>query len=225
MASSDETTLSNPANAMRKKTSLEKWVEIISAVLISLATVASAWCAYQSAIWGGEESISYNSAGAARTESVRYSNQALQLLTIDVNMFTQFAAAYSNQDEFLFDFLMERFRPEMKVAVEAWIETEPLINPDAPTSPFDMEEYQSAAQDEADRLLEEVDQHLAEARLNDRRSDSYILLTVIFASVLFFGGMSSEFKSFKIRIALVAFATLTFLVTLGIVATFPVLLQ
>lgn len=217
--------ISDAAGEKKQKSHLEQWVEIISAVLISLATVASAWCAYQSAIWGGEETISYNAANAARTESVRFSNQALQLTTIDVNMFTEFAAAYSNEDEFLYDFLMARFRPEMKAAVEAWIASQPLINPDAPSSPFAMEEYQSAAQDEADRLLEEVDMHLAEARLNDRRADSYILLTVIFASVLFFGGMSTEFDSLKIRIGLVAFATLTFLVTLGIVATFPVLLQ
>ena len=218
-----EGTTASPAKHEKQKSRLEQWVEIISAVLISLATVASAWCAYQSALWGGEEAISYNAAGAARTESVRYSNQALQLATIDVTMFTEFAAAYSNEDEFLFNFLMDRFRPEMKAAVDAWIATEPLINPDAPTSPFAMAEYQSAAQDEADRLLEEVDRHLEEARQNDMRADNYILLTVIFASVLFFGGMSTEFKSLKIRIGLVAFSTLTFLVTLVIVVSFPIL--
>jgi hypothetical protein len=200
---------------------LNQWVEIISAVLISLATVASAWCAYQSTLWGGEETISYNAANAARTESVRLSNKALQLTTIDVNMFTEFAAAYSSGDEFLFDFLMARFRPEMKVAVEAWIETQPLKNPDAPASPFDMAEYQSAAQEESDLLLEEVSFHLEEARRNDERADNYVLLTVIFASVLFFGGMSSEFKSIKIRIALIAFASLTFITTVFIVVTFP----
>jgi hypothetical protein len=223
MAVSDEKTITNPTEHMNQKSHLEKWVEIISAVLISLATVASAWCAYQSALWGGEETISYNRANAARTESVRMSNKALQLVTIDVNMFTEFAAAYSNQDEFLYNFLMARFRPEMKAAVDAWIETQPLINPDAPPSPFDMAEYQSEAQDESDRFLEEVDAHLEEARLNDQRADSYILLTVIFASVLFFGGMSTEFKSLKIRIGLVAFSSLTFLITLLIVLTFPIL--
>lgn len=212
-----------PSDEDTRQKKLQQWIEIISAVLISLATVASAWCAYQSALWGGEEAISYNAAGAARTESVRYSNQALQLTTIDVTMFTEFAAAYSNEDEFLFDFLMNRFRPEMKAAVDAWIATEPLINPDAPTSPFAMAEYQSEAQDEADRLLAEVDRHLEEARQNDARADNYILLTVIFASVLFFGGMSTEFKSLKIRIALVAFSTLTFLITLVIVVSFPIL--
>ena len=223
MTEHNEEKTSDLTHHKKQKRSLDQWVEIISAVLISLATVASAWCAYQSALWGGEETISYNRANAARTESVRMSNQALQLVTIDVNMFTQFAAAYSNEDAFLFDFLMARFRPEMKAAVDAWIETEPLINPDAPTSPFEMEEYQSEAQDEADRLLEEVDAHLEEARQNDQRADSYILLTVIFASVLFFGGMSTEFKSLKIRIALVAFSSLTFLITMFIVLTFPIL--
>jgi len=214
---------SNTTNHKDQKPRLEQWIEVISAVLISLATVASAWCAYQSALWGGEESISYNSAGAARTESVRFSNQALQLVTIDVNMFTEFASAYSSKDEFLFDFLMARFRPEMKAAVDAWIATEPLINPDAPTSPFVMPEYQSEAQEEADRLLLEVDRYLEEARQNDERADNYILLTVIFASVMFFGGMSTEFKSLKIRIGLVAFATLTFLVIFVIAVTFPIL--
>ena len=86
-----------------------------------------------------------------------------------------------------------------------------------------MEEYKSEARDEADRFLEEVDRHIEEARLNDQRADRYILLTVIFASVLFFGGMSTEFKSLKIRIGLVAFSSLTFLITLVIVITFPIL--
>jgi hypothetical protein len=223
MTENNERITSNHTHHKKHKRNLDQWVEIISAVLISLATVASAWCAYQSALWGGEETISYNRANAARTESVRMSNQALQLVTIDVNMFTEFAAAYSNGDEFLFDFLMARFRPEMKTAVEAWIETQPLINPNAPSSPFEMDQYQSEAQDEADRFLEEVDAHLEEARQNDQRADSYILLTVIFASVLFFGGMSTEFKSLKIRIGLVAFSSLTFLVTTFIVITFPIL--
>ena len=202
---------------------LIKWIEIVSAVLISLATVTSAWCVYQSSRWSGEERSSSNRATAARTESVRFSNQALQLTSIDVAMFTEFAAAYSNEDEFMYDFLMERFRPEMKVAVDAWIETQPLINHDAPTSPFEMDEYKSAAQEESDRLLEEVEDHLEDARLYNQRGDSYTLLTVIFASVLFFGGISSEFTSIKIRLGLVIFASLIFFATIFWTLTFPII--
>ena len=35
----------------------ERWMEVVAAALISMATVATAWCAYQAAEWGGEQSF------------------------------------------------------------------------------------------------------------------------------------------------------------------------
>jgi hypothetical protein len=201
---------------------LNRILEIISAILLSLATVGSAWCAYQSARWNGVQAISFSAANGARTESVRMSNEALQLTSIDVGMFTQLAAAYSEENEFLFSFIMDRFRPEMKPAVEAWIATEPLKNPQAPSSPFAMAEYTSAAQDEADRLLGVAEQRLEEAQAANQTSDNYVLLTVMFASVLFFGGISTKFDMFKIRAALIAFAFLIFAAGIVILATYPI---
>ena len=207
----------------RQKGDLHQWIELLSAVLISLATVGSAWCAYQSSLWAGEMKISFNLADAARTESVRMSNRALQLTTIDVNLFTAYVSAYSIGNDDLADFLVTRFRPEMKQAVDAWIETQPLINPDAPGTPFDMAEYQSAAQAEADRLLDEAAEHLDDALTANDRSDQYFLLTVIFASVLFFGGISTKFNSIRIQIGLVAFGSLVLIVMLILLVTFPIL--
>lgn len=201
---------------------LNRILEIISAILLSLATVGSAWCAYQSARWNGVQALSFSAANGARTESVRMSNQALQLTSIDIGMFTQLAAAYSEENEFLFNFIMDRFRPEMKPAVEAWIATEPLKNPDAPSSPFAMAEYTSAAQEEADRLLEIAEQRLREAEVANQNSDNYVLLTVMFASVLFFGGISTKFDMFKIRAALIAFAMLIYIAGLVILANYPI---
>jgi hypothetical protein len=218
-----EITASRSPIGERQKGNLKHWIEIVSAVLISLATVGSAWCAYQSTRWAGEMMISFNLADAARTESVRMSNRALQLTTIDVNLFTDYVAAYSNRNEDLADFLLNRFRPEMKVATEAWIETQPLINPDAPATPFDMTEYQLAAQSEADSLLKEALDHLDDAHKANERSDQYILLTVLFASVLFFGGISTKFNSIKIQISLVVFGSLIFVIMLIFVVTFPIL--
>jgi hypothetical protein len=201
---------------------LNRILETISAILLSLATVGSAWCAYQSARWNGVQAISFSAANGARTESVRMSNEALQLTSIDVGMFTQLATAYSEENEFLFNFIMDRFRPEMKPAVEAWIATEPLKNPQAPSSPFAMAEYTSAAQDEADRLLEVAEQRLQEAEAANQTSDNYVLLTVMFASVLFFGGISTKFDMFKIRVALIAFAFLIFAAGIVVLATYPI---
>jgi hypothetical protein len=207
----------------RQKGEFNHWIEIVSAVLISLATVISAWCAYQSALWAGEAMIRFNLADAARSESVRMSNKALQLTTIDVKLFTEYVAAYSTGNQDLADFLFNRLRPEMKLATEAWIKTQPLINPDAPGTPFDMPEYQSTAQAESDRLQTEAVDHLDDAHKANERSDEYILLTVIFTSVLFFAGISTKFESVNIQISLVAFASLIFVVMLILVGTFPIL--
>ena len=111
----------------------------------------------------------------------------------------------------------------MRLAAEAWIETQPLINPEAPGTPFDMAEYQSAAQLESDRLQKDADEHLDHAHKANERSDQYILLTVISTSVLFFGGISTKFKTLNIKISLVAFASLVFIIMLITVATFPIL--
>lgn len=140
-----------------------------------------------------------------------------------IKLFTEYVAAYSTGNEDLADFLFTRFRPEMKLATEAWIETQPLINPDAPATPFELAEYQSTAQIESDRLLKEAVDHLDDAHKANQRSDQYILLTVIFTSVLFFGGISTKFRSLNIQIGLVSFASLIFLIMLIFVLTFPIL--
>lgn len=140
-----------------------------------------------------------------------------------IKLFTEYVVAYSTGNEDLADFLFNRFRPEMKLATEAWIETQPLINPDAPATPFVMAEYQSTAQIESDRRLKEAADHLDDAHKANQRSGQYILLTVIFASVLFFGGISTKFRSVNIQIGLVAFASLNFVIILILVVTFPIL--
>jgi hypothetical protein len=49
-----------------------------------------------------------------------------------VATFTQWVDAYARNETQLADFYRQRFRPEFKPAVEAWIATRPLQNPQAP---------------------------------------------------------------------------------------------
>jgi len=196
--------------------------EIISAFLLSFATVASAWCAYQSSRWNGVQTISFFEANNARSESIRKSNEALQFVAIDIGMFTEFITAYNEGNQQMMDFIMQRFRPEMRPAVEAWLATDPLNNSDAPPSPFAMKEYVSAAQVESDRLLVVAEQKFQEARQANQTSDNYVLLTVIFASILFFCGISTNFESFPIRATLVVFAIIIYVIAFSILRTYPI---
>jgi hypothetical protein len=63
---------------------LDRRVEIIAAVLLALATLASAWSAYQASLCNGEQALGLSESSAARTESVRLSNEAFALQSVDV---------------------------------------------------------------------------------------------------------------------------------------------
>ena len=210
------------AKRAHRRALLKHVSEIISAFLLSFATVASAWCAYQSSRWNGVQTISFFEANNARSESIRKSNEALQLATIDVGMFTEFVTAYTEGNQQMMDIIMQRFRPEMKPAVEAWLATDPFNNPDAPPSPFAMGEYKSVSQLESDRLLMVSEQKFQEARKANQTSDNYIMLTVVFASVLFFCGISTNFESFPIRAALIVLAIIAYVIAFSILRIYPI---
>ena len=63
-AQSTEQTLARILAAV-EKTHRKGWVELAAAVVLSLATMSSAWCAYQSKLWGGVQSSKGGAAAAA----------------------------------------------------------------------------------------------------------------------------------------------------------------
>ena len=96
----------------------DRWVELVAAVLLALATVMSAWSAYQATRWSGVQATAFSRASALRSESVRASTSGGQLLNIDVETFLAWVAAVSEGDEREADFLRGRFRDEFKPAFE-----------------------------------------------------------------------------------------------------------
>lgn len=197
-------------------------LEILSAVILSLATVASAWCAYQSSLWRSVESALVVEALKTRAESIRNSSKATQLTAIDVSMFMQYIEAYSQENVVLMNFLYDRFQPELKTALDAWIKLDPLVNEDAPISPFVMEEYISPLQIKSEELLEIAQEKIDQSIRASKNSDNYALLTVIFASVLFFSGIISKFESVKIQLILLTIGALTFLGGLTVIILSPI---
>ena len=63
-----------------------------------------------------------------------------------------------------------------------------------------MAEYRIAEKEEAQRLGDAINKKVDEARNSNRISDNYILFTVIFASVLFFGGIATKFQSRRLKV-------------------------
>jgi hypothetical protein len=199
-----------------------RWLEIVAAVLLSAATLATAWSGYQASRWNGEQAKATARANAARVESTRASGLANRNAQIDIALFIQWVDAYATGEQELTDFYRRRFREEFKPAFDAWIATRPLQNPRAPLSPFAMPQYVLAAEVESRTLEATAEMNAAEARRNIQRATNYVLAVTFFAASLFFAGISTRLTRPGPRVAILGLGCVLFVVTLVWVATSPV---
>ena len=215
-------------------------IELIATIAIAIATILTAWSAFEAGKWGGTQAINFSEAGAARTESTRADTLAGQLTQIDVAMYLDWVEAIALEfkegdipsiEEGLSEpqlgtvsgFLRVRFRDEFVPAVDAWIATNPVDNPDAPKTPFDMEEYVVAKSVEANALSTLADEKAQDARDANQNGDNYVLTMVLFASVLFFSGVSSKMGSHRNQLLMLSFGMIVLVVGIVILVSLPVL--
>lgn len=186
---------------------LEQW----SAALLAAATLTTAYSAYESTRWGGQQSTRYAQASTARLQSAEAQNRGFSFVTIDAGLFTEFAVAASTGNRQL-RVALERhfFRDEFKPAFDAWLKLEPLKDERVPDAPFAMPQYRLADLEESERLEARAERLFEEGRDANQTSDDYVLATIFFAAVLFFGGLSVKFRSRRLIVATLVFGTLMF---------------
>lgn len=189
----------------------DRWVEFFSAIVLALATVLTAWCGYQASMWSGTQSEAANAAASARIMASQQATLSMLRSSIQVGLFVEYASAVAREEDDLADFLYQRFPQALKIATDAWLATNPLTNPDAPLTPFDMEEYSLPETAKAQEYEALAAQKNEEANQADARSDEFVLLTVIFATVLFFGGVAGKFQWRVIDAAMLVLGVLVML--------------
>ena len=120
-----EPEVATQANGAKPKTAL---LEAAGLLLLSLATVGTAWCSYQAAAWGGSAAGEGNKSAAASRRAAVAQIQASQVRLVDVILFSQHINARASSNEALARFYSDRFRGEAKTAFEAWLATRPFEN-------------------------------------------------------------------------------------------------
>ena len=196
-------------------------LELVATIVLSIATVLTAWSAFQAAKWSGVQTLQLNDATALRAESVKYDTAGGQQEAVDVAFFNNWITAVAEDNEELAAYHQARFSDELTVAFEAWIELD-LEADDAPESPIEMDEYVIEAYADGEDLVEEGDALATQARESNQRSDNYVLLTVLFAAVLFFAGISGKFSSLRAQRIMVGMASVLLVVGAAFLVTFPV---
>lgn len=201
------------------------WIEVAAAVLLALATIVAAWSAYQATRWGGEQASASRSALTAKSDAAQQANIAGTLAEADVQLWI-FWLEQAQLDERTGDnasgmaFVEDRFRDEFKPAFEAWLALAPEGEP-PPGTPFEVEEYDTAASNEAERLNAEADAFADTSAVANQTGDNFVLTAVVMASVLFFAGVGTKLKGRAVRLLMLLFAALLFLGGLGFMLSLP----
>ena len=200
------------------------WRELVAVILLSVTAILTAWTGFQASKWGGAMSIAFSQASSARIEAARLEGDANRIGTIQVSLFTQWLQADQADNEQLATALVARFPEPLATAFDAWLATDALTDPSAPKTPFGMEEYAIPELAEAEAADERADKKFDEALRDNQRGDNYTVLTVAFATVLFFTALSGKMRSRRSQLALLGLGLLGFVVTSAILLFYPVLL-
>src|SRR5215211_7590616 len=187
-------------------------VQIGEALLLSLVTIAAAWSGYAAAVWGTESRFELAQAATLRNLSTR---------NFDSSTFNAWFTAFTLDDKQKQAVAERRFRPEYKVAFDAWIATDPFNNPKAPAGPSYMPQYQLADQAKADELDRQAVEASAAGNHAGEVGDDYIRITVFLAAVLFLVGIGSTFKLHTIRFALIGIGSLLLILTTVLILQQP----
>jgi hypothetical protein len=182
----------------------DRILSIAEAVLLSLVALLAGWSGYAAAKWSTESRVALAEALTAQTKANRGNLEALSLRNFDSSTFEAWFAAYTADNERAMAVAERRFRPEFRVAFDAWRATSPESNPQAPPGPTYMPQYRQPELATATRLDREADAAFAEGVEAGERSDDYIRTTVFLATVLFLVGISTQFPLRGVRYGLVA---------------------
>jgi hypothetical protein len=201
------------------------WQELVVTVLLVMAALGTSWSSYQATRWHGEQAKAASQTNAIRIEAARAQGLAEAQTEVDVATFIAWADADRGGETDLADFYLDRFREEFRPAFDAWIATRPFANPDAPPTPFAMDEYRVASQGKAEQLDAAAEASAAEVRLDIQRASNYVLTVVLYAVVLFFAGVSTRIGDRRLRRLLAVAGCLVLVGAISWIATFPVSLQ
>ena len=100
-----------------------------------------------------------------------------------------------------------RFRPQFRVAFDAWRATRPETNPNAPRGPTYMPQYRQPGLAKSRALDGQADEAFAAGSSAGETADKYIRTTVYLAVILFLVGISTHFPLRGVRYGLVGLGT------------------
>jgi hypothetical protein len=196
-------------------------IEIITVALLALATVGSAWSAFQVSRWNGVETDEARTSASFRIDASREYALATQTVAYDAASVSQYAQAVSTDNVDLQLFIRETIvRPAFVPILDSW--EEQIAAGELPTNLLQNQEY-------LDALLEpsrDLDAKALAATVASEEAgdtaDDYIRLTLFFASALFFAGITASFRTRLPKLLLLVAAGATLATAGALLIDYPI---
>ncbi len=190
----------------------DRVIEVIAVILLGAGSLLAAWTGYQAARWNSVQAADYVKGSGLRVESAKASTQAGQDRLYDSQVFSQWLNADEAGNTRLAAIYERRFRPEFRVAFQAWLKTDPFNDPNAPAGPLFMAEYVDASAQKADGLEAQAATLIQAGQDANETSDRYVLHAVIFATVLFLAAIADRFRwrPARVSVLIIGMAVLGF---------------
>lgn len=196
-------------------------LEVMEAIVLALVAICTAWSGYQAAKWDGLQDELYEQSTRLRVQAQGLATRGGQEQMFDASVVTEWLKAESTGQHKLAELFEQRFRPEAKVAFDAWRQTDPLNNPNAPPGPLVMKEYHNAASEKAAEMGNQASELFERGTAARATSDKYVRVTVVLATVLLLVAISQRFKTHQVRMGLAAVAFLLVCIPIYRILTLP----
>lgn len=192
-------------------------------MLLSLATLGIAWSGYQATKWSGLQARRYTQASTARSLANRASTLAAQDRTQDLLNFNRWLEVSTDGNTGLATLYERRFRDEFRPAFDRWLADDPLHNASAMPSPLREKNYVLANAVKADKLERLGDVRFEQGKSATENADDFVFVTVFFAVVLFFAGISLRFAWLPMRLFILGLGAVLLVYGAVRVASLPTL--
>jgi hypothetical protein len=200
--------LNEAAEPHGPKSRWHELLEVVEAIVLALVAIGTAWSGYQAAKWDGLQDELYEQSTRLRVQAPGLATRGGQEQVYDASVVTEWLKAEASGQHKLAELFERRFRPEAKVAFDAWKKTDPLNNPDAPPGPLVMKEYHNDNLQEAAEKSDQATELFEQGTAARGTSDKYVRATVVLATVLLLVAISQRFKTHRVRMGLAVVAFL-----------------
>jgi len=184
------------------------WVELVATVVLSLAVLVAAWSGYQASLWGGVQSANASQYTGRLTESSELTTLITAQLESDSQAISTWLIMAAEDNERGMQILEERFDDTLRAAFDAWM-VGSVDGEVPPGLPQDLPEYEEGFKDLLDAktfFFTGATEASETATKANRTGDSFVLVTVIMASVMFFAGVGTKLRGQAMRITMLIVA-------------------